>query len=96
MLLYCTVYRYVMSCHTVQDFLKHKEEENKVQYSTLDLVDGLGKTTNVLAGDAGNGDTAVLGSVDGVLLISQSEITGVVQILTSLARRSICSDVRPV
>jgi hypothetical protein len=80
----------------VLDFVKHKEEENKVQYSTLDLVDGLGKTTNVLAGDAGNGDTAVLGSVDGVLLISQSEITGVVQILTSLARRSICSDVRPV
>jgi hypothetical protein len=96
MLLYCTVYRYVMSCHTVLDFVKHKEEENKVQYSTLDLVDGLGKTTNVLAGDAGNGDTAVLGSVDGVLLISQSEITRVVQILTSLARRSICSDVRPV
>lgn len=33
----------------------------------LDLVDGLGETTNVLAGDAGNGDTAVLGGVYGVL-----------------------------
>jgi hypothetical protein len=35
----------------------------------LDLVDGLGETTNILAGDTGNRDTAVLGSVDGVLSI---------------------------
>lgn len=33
----------------------------------LDLVDGLGETTNVLAGDTGNGDTTVLSGVDGVL-----------------------------
>jgi hypothetical protein len=33
----------------------------------LDLVNGLGKTPNVFAGDAGNRDTAILGSIDRVL-----------------------------
>jgi hypothetical protein len=33
----------------------------------LDLVDGLGETTNVLAGDTSNRDTTILSSVDGVL-----------------------------
>ena len=53
------------------DFISIVGEE-KVNASTnslaLDLVDGLGETTNVLAGDAGNGDTAVLGGVDRVLM----------------------------
>lgn len=32
-----------------------------------DLVDGLGESLDVAGGDTSNGDTAVLGSVDGVL-----------------------------
>jgi hypothetical protein len=39
-------------------------------YLTLDLVDGFSKTSDVLAGDSGNRDTAVLGSVYRVLLRS--------------------------
>ena len=35
---------------------------------TLDLVDGLGKAADVLASDTGNGDTTVLGRIDGVLV----------------------------
>jgi hypothetical protein len=31
---------------------------------TLDLVNGLGKAANVLAGDTRDRDTAVLGSID--------------------------------
>lgn len=43
---------------------------------TGDLVDGLGKTLDVAAGDTGHGDTAVLGGVDGVLdeLVSARDI----------------------
>lgn len=33
----------------------------------LDLVDGLGETTDIFAGDAGDRDAAVLGSVHRVL-----------------------------
>lgn len=33
----------------------------------LDLVDGLGKASNVLASDTGDGNTSILGSIDGVL-----------------------------
>lgn len=32
------------------------------------LVDGLGESPDVARGDAGDGDTAVLGGVDGVLI----------------------------
>lgn len=35
---------------------------------TLDLVDGLSQTADIVAGDTGNGDTTVLGRVDRVLL----------------------------
>ena len=34
---------------------------------TSDLVDGLGEALDVAAGDASDGDSAVLGGVDGVL-----------------------------
>lgn len=34
---------------------------------TGDLEDGLGESLHVAGGDTGDGDTAVLGSVDGVL-----------------------------
>jgi len=43
---------------------------------TLDLVDGLGKTANVLAGDASHTDAAVLGGVDGVLLRELGHLLG--------------------
>jgi hypothetical protein len=43
---------------------------------TLDLVDGLGKTADVLASDASNTDAAVLGGVDGVLLGELSHLLG--------------------
>ena len=39
---------------------------------TLDLVDGLSKTPNVLASDTSNRDAAILGCVDGVLCSSVS------------------------
>ena len=39
-----------------------------IQFLTLDLVDGLGETTDVLAGNTGDTDTAVFGGVDAVLL----------------------------
>lgn len=43
---------------------------------TLDLVDGLGKTADVLASDASNTDAAVLGGVDGVLLRELGHLLG--------------------
>jgi hypothetical protein len=36
---------------------------------TGDLEDGLGESADVAGGDTGDGDTAVLGGVDGVLEI---------------------------
>lgn len=36
---------------------------------TLDLVDGLGEAADVLAGNTRNRDTAVLGGINGVLLL---------------------------
>jgi len=39
------------------------------------LVDGLGESPDVARGDAGDGDTAVLGGVDGVLIRRQLYIT---------------------
>jgi hypothetical protein len=62
----------------------------------LDLEDGLGQTTYVLAGDAGNRDTAVLGRVHGVLLLSAQYHSCLLLGLTSLARESICSGFNPV
>jgi hypothetical protein len=38
-----------------------------LRHLALDLVDGFSKTTNVLAGDTGNRDTAILGGVYRVL-----------------------------
>lgn len=35
---------------------------------TGDLEDGLGESPDVASGDTGDGDTAVLGGVDGVLI----------------------------
>jgi hypothetical protein len=43
---------------------------------TLDLVNGLSETADVLAGDAGNTDAAVLGGVDGVLLGELGHLLG--------------------
>ena len=43
---------------------------------TLDLEDGLGETADILAGDAGNADAAVLGGVDGVLLGELGHLLG--------------------
>jgi hypothetical protein len=43
-------------------------EEYSCKLLTLDLVDGLGKATDVLASDTGNGDTTILGGIDGVLV----------------------------
>lgn len=43
---------------------------------TLDLVDGLSKATNVLAGNASNTDAAVLGGVDRVLLSKLGHLLG--------------------
>lgn len=43
---------------------------------TLDLEDGLGKAANVPAGDAGDGDAAVLGGVDGELLGELGHLVG--------------------
>jgi hypothetical protein len=45
-------------------------KRTQMWYLTLDLVDGFGKTSDVLAGDTSNRDTAVLGSIHGVLLQS--------------------------
>lgn len=48
----------------------HTSSKGKILASALtgDLVDGLGKTLNVGRGDTSNRDSAVLGSVDAVLL----------------------------
>ena len=40
---------------------------NLATASTLDLVDGLGKTLDIGGCDTGNGDSAILGGVNGVL-----------------------------
>lgn len=65
-----------------------------VQYSTLDLVDGLGETADVLRGDTGNGDTAVLGGVDGELL---SEAGHLLVSQTSVGEHAdLVGDVGPV
>lgn len=65
-----------------------------ISYLTLDLVDGLGKTTNVLRSDTSDRDTAVLGSVDGELLSKASHLlssqTGVGE------HADLAGDVRPV
>lgn len=64
---------------------------------TGDLEDGLGESLHVAGGDTGNGDTTVLGGVDGVLdkPLAVFDTMGWDD-LTSLARASICSGFRPV
>lgn len=46
-------------------------------FLTLDLEDSLGQAADVVAGDTSNGDTAVLGGVDGVLLGQLLHLLGV-------------------
>lgn len=65
---------------------------------TGDLVDRLGESLHIARGDSGNGDTAVLGGIDGVLGEPLAAIINgcVEELFTSLARASICSGFRPV
>ena len=66
---------------------------------TGNLEDGLGESLDVGGGDTSDGDTAVLGGVDGVLeklLGTRLERKYANIELTSLARESICSGLRPV
>jgi hypothetical protein len=65
---------------------------------TGNFEDGLGESLHVAGGDTGDGDTAVLGGVDGVLgKLSETGFNVLIRInLTSLARASICSGLRPV
>jgi hypothetical protein len=68
-------------------------------YLTLDLVDGLSETTDVLAGDTGHGYAAILGCIHRVLFNGQyANITDFMEgeRPTSLARESICSGFNPV
>ena len=61
---------------------------------TLDGIDGLSEAANVVAGDAGDGDTAVLGSVDRELL---SETGHLISGQTSVGEHAdLASDVGPV
>lgn len=41
--------------------------QTSVIHLTSNLVDGLGESLNIARGDTGDGDTAILGGVDGVL-----------------------------
>lgn len=66
---------------------------------TGNLEDGLGESLDVGGGDTSDGDTAVLGGVDGVLekWLEKPDWRKDANIkLTSLARESICSGLRPV
>lgn len=61
---------------------------------TLDLVDGLGQATNVVAGDTGDTDTAVLGGVHAVLLGKGVHLSG---LKTSVGEHAnLAGDVAPV
>jgi hypothetical protein len=53
--------------HAMQCYLLSTQSLVVTSPLTLDLVDGLGQAPNVLAGDAGNRDAAVLGRVHRVL-----------------------------
>jgi len=44
-----------------------RKDELHFKHLALDLVDSLGETSYVLAGNTCNGDTAILGGIDGVL-----------------------------
>ena len=75
---------------------ENPEVERAARCLALDLVDGLGKTSDVLAGDTSDRDTAVLGSVDGMLLVSVFTNLSRNGLLTFSASSVICSAVRPV
>lgn len=63
-------------------------------FLALDLEDGLGQTADVVTGDTSNGDTAVLGGVDGVLLGQLIHLLGVQASVGEHA--NLAGDVGPV
>lgn len=63
-------------------------------FLTLDLENSFGQTADIVAGDTGNGDTAVLGGVDGVLLGQLVHLLGVQASVGEHA--NLASDVGPV
>lgn len=63
-------------------------------FLTLDLENSFGQTADIVAGDTGNGDTAVLGGVDGVLLGQLVHLLGVQASVGEHA--NLAGDVGPV
>lgn len=61
-----------------------------------DLVDGSGQTLHVASCDAGNGYSAVLGSIHRMLLLISGRAKNGCMQHTSFANWSICSGFRPV
>lgn len=85
------------SCHLFYPLLIPLQIQSactKVCSLTLDSVDSLSQAANIIAGDSSNRDTAVLGSVDGVLL---GQLVHLLRGQASVGEHAdLAGDVRPV